>query len=394
MTLLLGFAQAAITPTLERHVFLAGFGQDRLAVSIHDDLYVRSLTLKDEHTTIALVSLDLIGFFRPDVLEVKRRVQDNFPEAKIIISSTHTHHGPDTMGLWGPNTSTPGVDSGYMTFLKDAITNTIIASLSSLEECDEVTATTIRITGMVKNPRDPEIIDDELILMRFLKQGNPRITIFNFACHPEVLWEHNPHITSDYPGYLVQEVEKADSSSCIFFSGALGGMLTPDVMNHSFEQAEQMGKSLAFSGMLALERPELVMHHPKISLNFKPFTVKLTNILYKLAFMRKLLPDIRDKKGYLQSEVGLVKIGDVWFASVPGELLPKLGLVLKTDMIKAGAKIAGVIGLANDELGYILPGEDFKYPFNPFSPGKHYEETNSVGKEIGPRVIEAVRSLL
>jgi len=92
--------------------------------------------------------------------------------------------------------------------------------------------------------------------------------------------------------------------------------------------------------------------------------------------------------------VGLVKIGDVWFASVPGELLPKLGLVLKTDMIKAGAKIAGVIGLANDELGYILPGEDFKYPFNPFSPGKHYEETNSVGKEIGPRVIEAVRSLL
>jgi hypothetical protein len=56
--------------------------------------------------------------------------------------------------------------------------------------------------------------------------------------------------------------------------------------------------------------------------------------------------------------------------------------------------VAGVIGLANDELGYILPAEDFKYPWNPFRPGKHYEETNSIGREIGPRVVEGIRSLL
>jgi hypothetical protein len=53
-----------------------------------------------------------------------------------------------------------------------------------------------------------------------------------------------------------------------------------------------------------------------------------------------------------------------------------------------------VIGLANDELGYIIPAEDFKYPLNPFNPGDHYEETNSVSKEVGPKVIEAVRGLL
>jgi hypothetical protein len=53
-----------------------------------------------------------------------------------------------------------------------------------------------------------------------------------------------------------------------------------------------------------------------------------------------------------------------------------------------------VIGLAKDELGYILPEEDFYYPLNPLRPGNHYEETNSVGKAIGPAVIAAVEELL
>ena len=60
----------------------------------------------------------------------------------------------------------------------------------------------------------------------------------------------------------------------------------------------------------------------------------------------------------------------------------------------AGAGVAGIIGLANDELGYILPVEDFKYPWNPFKPGKHYEETNSIGKEIAPKVMSALDELL
>ncbi len=90
------------------------------------------------------------------------------------------------------------------------------------------------------------------------------------------------------------------------------------------------------------------------------------------------------KKGCIPREVNLIKIGDLWLATVPGELLPKLGLRLKAQLLESGAGVAGVIGLANDEVGYILPVEDFKYPWNPFKPGKHYEETNSIGKGIAP----------
>jgi hypothetical protein len=131
-----------------------------------------------------------------------------------------------------------------------------------------------------------------------------------------------------------------------------------------------------------------------VSIEKKIISAKLTNILYKLAFRRKLLPDVRDKNGCITTEVNLIKIGGLWLATVPGELLPKLGLQLKAWMKEAGAQVTGVIGLANDELGYILPVEDFKYPWNPFKPGAHYEETNSIGKDITPKVMGALRELI
>ncbi|NUM48520.1 MAG: hypothetical protein HUU38_27760 [Anaerolineales bacterium] len=199
--------------------------------------------------------------------------------------------------------------------------------------------------------------------------------------------------SSDYVHYLREEVEQQTGAPCIFFSGALGGMMTPDVQDHSFEEAETMGKKLALEGLAAI-RVAVIEPSPALSVEKKIIKAKLTNILYKLAFRRKLLPDVRDKKGYITTEVNLIRIGGLWLATVPGELLPRLGLHLKAWMKEAGAQVTGVIGLANDELGYILPLEDFKYPWNPFKPGKHYEETNSIGKDITPKVMEGIKALL
>lgn len=386
----IGYAQQAMTPSLDKPVYLAGFGNDRRAQTIHDDLYVRSLAIQTGHITLVLVALDLIGFFRPDVYEVIEKI--NRPDVQIVIASTHTHHGPDTMGLWGPDQKTRGVDEVWMSATKQTIVDVIHASLFALKPAS-AKWTSVNIPGLVKNARNPQILDDELTLLQFLAaDGRPLAMLFNFPCHPEVLWEHNPHITSDYVHYLRDEAEKQTGAPCIFFSGALGGMMTPDVKDHSFEEAEFMGRKLAVEGLASLSKVESQMS--LISFEKRIIKAKLTNILYKLAFGRKLLPDVRDKSGYITTEVNLIKIGGLWLATVPGELLPKLGLQLKAWMKEAGAQVAGVIGLANDELGYILPVKDFKYPWNPFKPGRHYEETNSIGKDITPKVMNALRDVI
>ncbi len=61
MTLLAGHAQAVITPNLERSVFLAGFGQNRRAESVHDDLYAHALATQFGTTTVLMIALDLLG---------------------------------------------------------------------------------------------------------------------------------------------------------------------------------------------------------------------------------------------------------------------------------------------------------------------------------------------
>ena len=65
-----GYAQDAITPSLDKPVYLAGFENNRRAQTIHDDLYVRALAVRDDKSTLVMVALDLIGFFRKDVYEV------------------------------------------------------------------------------------------------------------------------------------------------------------------------------------------------------------------------------------------------------------------------------------------------------------------------------------
>ncbi|HLE27628.1 MAG TPA: neutral/alkaline non-lysosomal ceramidase N-terminal domain-containing protein [Anaerolineales bacterium] len=394
MPLAIGYVHRVITPALDRPVYLAGFGQNRVAQSVHDDLYVRALALTLGETRLVLTALDLLGLARAHCLEIEQRVNQTWPRTRVILASTHTHHGPDPIGLWGPDQTTSGVDPAYISAVKDQAVSTIVAACGQTQPAD-LRAASARVPGVAKNARDPEIVDDELTGLQFCAPdtGKALATLLIFPCHPEVLWEHNPHITSDYPHVLRREIEAATGAPCLFFSGALGGMMTPDVKEHSFDEAEVMGRALAQAALRMLatgpvEPVEALAHYRR------EYAVPMTNPLFHRAMEAGLLPNTMTTEGVVRTEANLLKIGPAWLAAVPGELLPKLGLELKADLGRAGARVAAVIGLANDELGYILPPEVFAYPENPFEPGDHYEETMSIGPEAGPRLMGAMHFLI
>ena len=72
-----------------------------------------------------------------DIREVVSRIQGNFVN-NIIISSTHTHSGPDTIGLWGPGLPffplSSGLDENYMRFLYDKIVDGYVFSFIYVRE--------------------------------------------------------------------------------------------------------------------------------------------------------------------------------------------------------------------------------------------------------------------
>lgn len=391
----IGFAAHTITPSLDQPVYLAGFANNRRATSVNDDLWVRALALHDVERTLVLVAVDVIGIFHNHVQDIIAAVQQAANHATplhIIISASHTHHGPDTMGLWGPDDKTSGIDPVYLQSLKATIVDCILTAVRERHAALIKTAM-VQVAGWVKNTRDPAIVDDMLTLLQCVAlDGTILATVCNYPCHPEVLWNGNQAITSDYVHYMRESLWQQTGAPALFMPGALGGMLTPDVPAQTFAYAQQMGEALAMAAHTTLSACTAVPC--TLSVVTRPIAAKLTNPLYKLAFWYQVLPDLRDRHGNIHTEVSLLNIGGLWLAAVPGELFPKLGLQLKAAMHAAGATHTGVIGLANDELGYILPLEDFIYPWNPFKPGAHYEETNSIGKAITTAVMQTLRELI
>ncbi len=381
----------------------AEFQEGRLELhkweTVHDDLYVRALALQLAPAQagdrfLIVVALDLIGLHRGHCQAVEQRVMAQIPNAQTLITCTHTHHGPDTLGLWGPDDQTSGVDELYMAQMMEIVVDTVAAAAGNLQEA-HLASTSVIVPGVAKNLRDPDIVDEELTCLQLRRpvDNQPLATWLIFPCHPEVLWDENPHITSDYLCTLRQLIEAETGAPCLVQVGALGGMMSPDVIDHSFAESAAMGETLAVAALAALSTCKAI---PVADLNYtrQEFSLPLKNPLFKMAAAAGLLPNIERDDGTILTEAGLLQLDDLFMAAVPGELLPKLGLQYRQMMKDAGARVTAVIGLANDELGYILPIEDFSEPDNYLDPGASYEESMSVGPEMGPRLTDALHTIL
>jgi len=394
MTLTAGYAQAPITPTLERPVYLAGFGRNRRAQSVHDELFVRALALSDLHTTVVLAAVDLIGLPRARVQEIERIVQQTAPATALVVAATHTHHGPDTLGLWGPDEATRGVDEVYLTHLVQTIAATAVAAIHRLQPA-EMRAATVQVAGIARNSREPAIRDEALSCLQFVTAGSdePQATLLVYPCHPEVLWDHNPHITSDYLAAMRQVVEHATRAPCLGMVGALGGMMTPAMPGNTFEDAERMGTILGEAALTALSAA-CTDAIDAVGYRRHVYAAPLENPLFHMALQTGLLTGVLNLDGTLTTEASLLHLGDTAIFFMPGEVLPRLGLAYKEQMHAAGIHHAVLVGLANDELGYILPADDFVFPDDPSEPGAHYEESMSVGISAGPALSAALARLL
>jgi neutral ceramidase len=95
-----GAATSNITPWLG--VSINGNYQDAKAVQIHDELHARCLVIDNGESRIAFVVCDSCLIPREILDEAKRQIheQTGLPEDHVLISSTHTHSAPASVGLY------------------------------------------------------------------------------------------------------------------------------------------------------------------------------------------------------------------------------------------------------------------------------------------------------
>jgi len=452
---LVGTAAVKITPTLEkgRPVWMAGFGHGRSADGVHDDLWARALVVTSQGTTLALVSLDLVGYFIGEVDRVRSRLTKADPKlatAGLIISSTHTHSGPDTLGIWGPDNGHSGVDRRYMDSLVERISSAILQAAQNRRPA-RLFVGCGKTRGLTNDLRLPKILDENLAILQAKdSKGKILVTAVNGSNHPEDLGQKNRQISADYCHWLIRELEERTGAPAVFVNGAIGGLMTPlevkiddpdtghPAPQESYRHAELVGRKIACEA-LALAAVAHEMGRTGVEIRRREVRIPLNNTLYRaalgLGIMQRgvytLDQALTGPLGALlgkdiRTEVGIYRIGDLVIGAIPGELYPELSLGQYQEPQDPGADYQGarrepglrailgrvasgggssasgdshclfVIGLANDEIGYIIPRSEWDEspPFCYGRAKKQYGEVNSCGSDTAPVLLEALEKLV
>ncbi len=240
-SLKIGFSVVNINPPLG--IGMWGYYQPRFAKGFLDDLEVRTLVLRKNNKTIALISVDCCGIYE--------NVRDRFAELieketgvlkeNIFLSATHTHTGPLIEKSTAFIADMKLVES-FTSFLGERIADSVKLALNDLKpaKMGYITGYAPERVAYIRRYKmkdgstmtcppigDPNIdfplgtLDQRVNLLRFDRDGAQSILLVNYGLHADTTG--GELISADWPHWMRKTLKKSlDGAECIFFNGAEG----------------------------------------------------------------------------------------------------------------------------------------------------------------------------
>jgi hypothetical protein len=437
--LAVGFATTDVTPEVggDRPVWLAGFGHGREATGVHDPLKVRAVVFHDGRRKIAFVGVDSIGLQLPTVERIRKQLSGfEF----VLVASTHVHHAPDVIGIWGATPFKNGVDPRYV----DLVVARVVEAVTNADDGRKPAVATfgkLAAPKLLRDSRLPLVFDDVLRVVALREPATNEVSgiVVQWNCHPEVLGRRNTEVTADFVASTVAALEDRYRAPVVFLSGAVGGLMAPpgglyDAEGSaapppgSFAYAERYGRDVADVTIRAVEDSAPIGLTPLLAFPRRAY-VPVDNPIYRLAQTIGTIPrdalawsgdfgtpggglvgEAKKGRAALETEIAYLRLGEMHVACIPGELYPELVYGKLQEPIDSGAdfpdapvepSVASLmpadrwlcIGLANDEIGYLIPKRqwDEKPPFCYGRKEMQYGEINSCSAEAAPIVMESLR---
>jgi hypothetical protein len=106
-----GSAEREVTPAVGG--YMAGFSIGRTSEGVASPLKVRALVMEIGDRRFAIVGVDNLGVMREDSDWIKSGIA-GFANGDVFLCSSHTHAGPDLIGLWGWYFLTSGRSHDYL----------------------------------------------------------------------------------------------------------------------------------------------------------------------------------------------------------------------------------------------------------------------------------------
>lgn len=344
------------------------------------------------------------------------------------------------MGIWGASPFKTGLDENYQALIRKKAVEAIREAESKLEESTPELAQG-RFPDLLHDGREPIVKMDELTVLRFhsTKTKKNQLGLLFWHCHPETLGSKNTLISADFTGFTCKHLETQWGCESMVFSGAVGGLMTQLklpvkdekgklLQDGTFEKTSRYGTLVAEAAIQTMKKGRAIPLGP-IQIRNSPLFLPVENPVYQLAwqlgvFRRDIfnwnhgtpfttpIKSMTGIKPCLKTEITMLQLGELGIACIPGEIYPELVLGLISSQKIEGAdfpdapiepaifscmktKYKTLIGLANDEVGYMLPKRQWDAA-PPFTFGqKHapYGEINSLGPETASILGEAWKQL-
>lgn len=387
--LLAGASSARVSP--EPGAFIAGDARNRRFAGEHDPLYARAVVLRQGEQALALIVVDNIGLVRPDIQRMRERAaalvaDPALPAERIIVGSTHTHSGPDVVGLWGEHELSSGRDPQYLADLTETVARQVAKAAAGLQPVTMRVASGEHELGWVQNVSEPGLLDRRVTVLQLVDDaGRTVATLTNFACHPTVMDAVSDHVSSDYVAGFYRIMNERLGGEHLFLQGAIGGWVQPDKRSRSFDLADDYGASVAEVALGLLVNAQPQMSAP-IRFRSRVFDVPLENPgfagLIEAGVLERALHE-----GAVRTEVAWFALGDVEFVTHPGETSPAHSFESRKLM---NAEHSFVLGLTLDALGYILKPTYFEA--GAAYPSADYLTATSLGPQAAPRLMQALEA--
>lgn len=413
----------------------------KLATALEDNLKVRTVALSDgsQRGISLFLMLDAYGLSLPDVREIRSRLSSFIAEKNInsvTVSVLHQHSTVDTFGMngdiWDMAFLNPvrdifglkqknGKNNAYMEYLYGKCVETAKAAVNNMTEgalfygsADE--------TPYLLDKRPPYTCEGRFNRFRFVPDnGSAQTWLVSTEIHCVGNGVQGTVLTADYPYYAEKVINETAGANVFFYMGAQQG--TTENKNagtvESFleemptiESLKGFGQSIGRAVAKIKDEREV---SPLLNITYKQVTLPVENPLLicggKAGMFGAKIVCTGKEEYRAVTEVGYMELGDEFaFAIVPGELaaeiayggalqgkaswsgknwdFPSLQQIVRE---KGKNRQLMVLDLANDQLSYIVPDNNFM-PI--IAPESCSIELVSLGKHTGSEFVKAFETVV
>jgi hypothetical protein len=380
-----GSAQVDITPPIGTS--LSGYFTDRVSDAVADPLYARAVVFDTAGERMALVSCDVICLTRDTVDAAKDLIvkQSGIAPERVLICATHTHTGPNTRRQ---GKQVIPVNTDWLDKLPGMIAAAVEAACTDMFDAVLVPGRQAENDfgsnrlGRMRDgaevfgkdqaigPAGP--IDPDVLALAVREQdGTVRAMVVNHAMHADATGGNQ--ISAGWPGKVCRTVAAVygDQAVTVFLNGCCGDInhhhwTTKRIASKGQLRTDQMGRAMAGLAINAVEMGDPMesavidgrLRRPRI-----PWYTRDEEMRAEVDALRAqetispkdaLVIDRFDEWPYdgqlADVTVQAIRLGDLMFIGLPGEIFTKWGLEIKH---WSPAKFTFIAELANDWFGYI-----------------------------------------